>query len=111
MDSLKIVLGGLTRVNAEKAMARLLSTPEPVVTAATPNPDLIHQKLDDLSLASVVAASASNAGSEEPKVRGLRPAISYPPIIGTPILNRLLDVGPGQLLVQSALGQLRNLRI
>ena len=55
MDSIKIVLGGLIRVNAETATAQLLSVPDSVVTAGTPNPNLIRQKLDDLSLASVVA--------------------------------------------------------
>ncbi len=54
----QIVLGGLLRVNAEKAATLLLSASAPVVTAGKLNPAIKRQKLDGLSLASVVAASS-----------------------------------------------------
>ncbi len=60
-------------------------------------------------------ASAVQAGAEAPRpptANGPIPAsLSNPPIIWTPVLDRLLDVLPRQLLLQRAFHQLRNLRV
>jgi hypothetical protein len=70
------------------------------------------------------AASAVQArakpGAHHPKSRTsevqsprptMRPAFSNPPIIRTPVLDRLLNIRPRQFLLQRALHQLGNLRV
>lgn len=103
---IKIVPGTPRMVNAEKAQRRLLSAS----TRLLPDALLLRRRNGGKGLKRLMISSKASGVRPRPRasqfaLHTCAVSLSDAPVIGAPVLNRLLDVGPGKILTERPLTQ------